>query len=265
MTSNEVCGTGEWDAVTVDAFLGGALQIFQPRRGYRAGLDAVLLAAAVPAPCGDGTQILDAGAGVGVAGLSAAWRNPRARVVLVEKEAPLVRLAAANIARNGFAGRVTAVDADISARAGDLVERGLAPGSFAHLLANPPFHEGGATTVPPVPLKAAAHTFQGSDLETWLRFLSRMCAAGGTLSMIYRADALGAVLCGLQGRFGALRLLPIHPRRDAPAIRVVIQGVKGSRAPLTLAPAFILHGDGDAFTPEAEAVLRHGAPLPFFS
>ncbi|MFZ2468854.1 MAG: methyltransferase, partial [Parvibaculum sedimenti] len=36
-------------AFTDDGFLGGRLQLLQPAKGYRAGIDAVLLAASVPA------------------------------------------------------------------------------------------------------------------------------------------------------------------------------------------------------------------------
>ena len=35
--------------LTYDAFLGGKLHLWQPRRGYRAGVDPVLLAASVEA------------------------------------------------------------------------------------------------------------------------------------------------------------------------------------------------------------------------
>ena len=40
------------DSLTRDGFLGGRLAILQPRDGYRAATDPVLLAAAVPARAG---------------------------------------------------------------------------------------------------------------------------------------------------------------------------------------------------------------------
>ncbi|HET6223567.1 MAG TPA: hypothetical protein VFE11_15445, partial [Dongiaceae bacterium] len=51
--------------VTDDAFLGGALRILQPKEGYRAGIDAVFLAAAAPARTSRKERVLDVGAGVG--------------------------------------------------------------------------------------------------------------------------------------------------------------------------------------------------------
>ena len=43
---------GVTEDVTCDAFLGGRLQILQPRHGYRAGVDPVLLAASIAARAG---------------------------------------------------------------------------------------------------------------------------------------------------------------------------------------------------------------------
>ena len=95
------------DHVTRDAFLGGAIYVLQPKAGYRAGLDAVLLAAACPVGPGfssgvGGESVLDCGAGVGTAALCIAARVPSARLTLVEREPELVALARDNISANGF-------------------------------------------------------------------------------------------------------------------------------------------------------------------
>ena len=66
----------------------------------------------------------------------------------------------------------------------------------------------------------------------------------------------------MTGRFGGILVLPIHPRAGEPAGRVLVHGIKGSRAPLQLLPGLVLHDAGKGFRPEIEAVLRHGAPLP---
>ena len=58
--------------------------MLQPQNGYRAGLDAVLLAAAAPAT--PGIRVLDVGAGVGVVGLAVARRIADAHVTLVERD-----------------------------------------------------------------------------------------------------------------------------------------------------------------------------------
>jgi tRNA1(Val) A37 N6-methylase TrmN6 len=246
---------------TDDAFLGGALQLLQPKSGYRAGIDAVLLAASAPPPGGRQERYLDAGGGVGTVGLCIARRYPDAMSVILEREPILVGLAEENARRNNLAERVSVFSGDILAPASELAGLGLVAESFDHVLANPPFHVDGQGTPSPEPLRSSAHSIPETDLDQWGRLLARMAAPGGTATLIHKADALGKVIGALSGRFGGLRILPIYPRAEAPAIRVIVQGIKGSRAPLTLLPGLILHGEGNAFTPLADAIFRSGAAL----
>ncbi len=248
---------------TADIFLGGKLELLQPATGFRAGLDAVLLAAAAGIEPHSTTRVLDAGAGVGTAGLCLAARVPEIRVTLVEIAAPLAELARRNVQRNGLADRVAVIEADLRGPSRDLDELGLRPESFEHLLANPPYLEEGRHRLPDDAVAAAAFGMAADGLEHWARFLARMAAPGGTLTMIHRADALKAVLDALDGRFGSIRVLPIHPRPGEPAHRIVVAGRKGSRAPLQLLPGLVLHGPGNAFTLTVDAVLREGAALPW--
>lgn len=248
--------------LTEDAFLGGRLVVAQPAKAYRAGLDAVLLAASCRAE--PGQRVMDAGAGVGVVGLALATRAPAVDVVLVERSPALAGLARRNVERNGLAARVRVVEADVLASVrGDT--SGLAAETFDHVLANPPYQETGRGRTPPDRLKAEANEMPKDGLELWVRFLARMAAPDGTATMIHRADALRHVLDAFDGRFGALEIVPIHPRATAPANRVLVSGRKGSRAPLRILPQVTLHGDGSRFLPGIEAVLREGAALPVFA
>jgi tRNA1(Val) A37 N6-methylase TrmN6 len=245
---------------TDDAFLGGALNILQPAAGYRAGLDAVMLAAAVCVKR-EGARVLDVGAGVGTAGMCIARRVPGASVTLLEREPALVRLAAENARRNGMAERVGVVAGEVGLAAAALQRLGLTDASFDHVVANPPFHSRDAGTLAADALKAGAHAMADADLEHWARFMARMAAPGGALTLIHKVEALPSLLAVLEGRFGALTLLPLHPRAREPAHRLIVTGTKGSRAPLSLLPGFILHEDDGAFTSQAQAILRGCAAL----
>ncbi len=249
------------DQVSDDAFLGGALNILQPRNGYRAGLDAVMLAAAVPVDQSRPLRVLDVGAGVGTAGLCLARRAPFAEVVLLEREPQLAALAAENIARNDLPGHVRVITGVVGTPAAELRAMGLVEESFGHVIANPPYHDSDSATLPPDALKAGAHAMPDTELDDWARFMARMTAPGGVATIIHKADALARLLAVLEARFGALKVLPLHPRSGAPAHRVLVQGIKGSRGPLQILPGFVLHQEGNAFTPAAQDILRHGAPL----
>ena len=60
---------------------------------------------------------------------------------------------------------------------------------------------------------------------------------------------------------GSLEIRFVHPHADRPAIRVLLSGVKGSRAPLTILPPLVLNGPDGRFTPQAEALHRGEATL----
>lgn len=249
-------------SVSDDAFLGGRLRLLQPMHGYRAGLDAVMLAAAVADRGGAPFSVLDAGAGVGTAGLCVAARCEGARVVLVEREPELVALAAENISRNGLGDRVSVVEADLTrATRGELEAQGIGDAGFDQVIANPPFHSHGAGTAARHALKAAAHAMEETGLDAWCRFLARMAKPDGAVGLIHKTEALPALLAACSGRFGGLLALPLLPHAGEAAHRVLLSGTKGSRAPFRLAAGVVLHGADERFTAGADGVLRLGQAL----
>ena len=250
-------------ATTDDAFLGGRLQILQPREGHRAGLDAIFLAAAVPL-AGDAEEtVLDVGAGSGVVALALAWRARKARVTGLEVVPELVAIAHENAVRNGLAGRVRFVEGDVMGPLGVLEKAGLAAGAFDHVVANPPYQESGRGRASPLPLRRRADEMDADGLARWAQFFAAMARPGGVLTLIHRADAVGRLLDALGGRFGALELFPLFPKRGAAASRILVRGIKGSRAPLSLYRGLVLHDEGGGFRPLARRILSEGAPLDF--
>lgn len=246
-------------SLTEDGFLGERLRILQPEKGFRAGIDSVFLAAAVP--CVAGESVFEAGIGTGVAAMCLLARNPTIQLTGIELATRYAMLCEENARRNGFAANVRVIRADLK----DALRRDMAampvPGSFSHALANPPFHEDAKSTPSPNLLKAQAHAFGPADLELWVKVLHGMVALRGTVTLVYKADMLGKLLQFMEERFGDIRVAPLFPRAGGAANRVIVQGVKGSKAPLQLLQGLVLHDQNGRFTPEAEAVLRDGAPF----
>jgi tRNA1(Val) A37 N6-methylase TrmN6 len=246
-------------STTDNAFLGGALNLLQPAKGYRAGLDGVLLAAAVAARAGE--HVLDAGAGVGVVGLAVARRLAHVRVTMIERDLQLAALARSNVERNNLADRVRLIEGDVTRPLSEIAELAPALESFDHVVANPPYHVEGRGTAARDAIEATANAMPEGALEHWVRFMAAMARPGGTVTLIHRADALQQVLSALARRFGGIIVLPIYPRDGEPASRVLVQGIKGSRAVLELRPGLVLHNAGHGFRPAVEAILRHGVAL----
>lgn len=249
------------EEITRDDFLDGQLKLYQPKKGYRAGIDAVFLAASIPAQSGE--TALELGAGVGVASLCLAWRVPGLRVTGVEIQPEMVRLAQENASRNNLNPRAKFVCADLSGQRRFMIEQGITPNLYDHVLANPPYYEPGSSWVSPDESKRKAHTTQTASLADWVDTACAMARPKGTVTFIHRADALPGLLHLIGTRLGAMKAFPLWPHRNADASRVLLQGVKTSRGPFTLRAGMILHeGDrrGD-FTSAADALLRTGAAL----
>jgi tRNA1(Val) A37 N6-methylase TrmN6 len=241
--------------VTKDRVLGGRIALRQPARGYRAGVDAALLAAACDARPGE--AVIDAGCGVGAVMLAAAMRRPGVRFVGVERDAAALALARKNIAANDLDDHAEVIEGDVAAPGARCETR------FDAALSNPPFFDDRGALRGPHPAKEGAFIAE-AGLAAWIGYLLRVVRDGGTITVIHRADRLADLLALLAAKAGSFQIRPVHPHADEPAGRVLVRAIRGGRAPLRLLPALVLHQRGGAkHTAEAEAILRGEADLPW--
>ena len=175
--------------VTTDSLLDGRVSLLQPRKGHRAGTDAVLLAAAAPVRPGD--RVIDVGAATGAVGLMVAAREKAAHLVFVERDPDLAELCRQNSRENGVDAAV--VVADVLDRAARRAA-GLSAESADLVLTNPPFLEEGRSRLSPDPGRSAAHALPAGGLEAWLAACMALLRPGGRLVLIHRADRLGECL-----------------------------------------------------------------------
>jgi tRNA1Val (adenine37-N6)-methyltransferase len=231
---------------TEDGFLDGRVRVRQPVLGFRSGLDAVMLAAAVPARAGD--TVLELGAGAGAASLCLAARVAGCSINGVEIAPELVALANGNALANGMASRVQFVEANVLTLPQELQT------GFDHVLCNPPFHDADG--------EASADAWRTQALQDqgtfhrWLETGVKRTAPNGTFTIILRADRLSEALDALP-RAG-VSVLPLWPKTGLAAKRVIIQWHHGKRAPFALLPGLVLHDKTGGYTPEADAILRCG-------
>lgn len=236
--------------LTEDAFLGGRLTIAQPAKGFRAGLDSVLLGASVSPGA---RKLLDLGAGGGAASLIALANHAGVSAVLVESDPQMVALASLNLANNAMAGRARVLALDVTATGRSRTAAGLEADTFETVIANPPFYAAGTS---PGLLRAAARHMPAKSLDLWVKTAASHAAPGGEVIFIHTPDRLSDLLQSF-ARFGAVTVLPLTPREGEPAHRILIRGIKGSHAPLTLLASRALHTPaGRAFRPEFESIFR---------
>lgn len=240
-----------------DAYLGGRIQLWQPRQGYRAGVDAVLLAATVPAQAAD--RVLELGCGAGAAILCLGARVPDLTLTGVEREP-----AYADLARRNGGAALEVVEADLADLPDDLRQR-----QFDHVLANPPYFQREASVRSDDPAREAAHA-EHTPLAQWVRTGARRLAPKGQLHLIHRAERLPDILAALPSGMGSVEVLPLSSRAGRAPERVILRARKNGRGPFRLSAPLILHtGEAhqddrlDDYTLPVRQALREGAPLSF--
>lgn len=238
--------------IVENALLGGRVRLLQPARGYRAGMDAALLAAACDAAPGE--RVIEAGCGAGAVLMQIAARRPDISLTGLERDPAMAALARRNAELN--AADVTIVEGDVAKgfRALDLPV-------FDRAVSNPPFFDDPGALRAPAPGKTGAW-MADDGLEAWTRFLLKSVREGGRIVVIHRADRLADLLTGLGETAGSFSIRPVHAFADEPAKRVLVQAIKTGKAPLRLLPPLVLHDrSGAKHTAEAEAILRGEAGL----
>lgn len=164
----------------------------------------------------------------------------------------------ASISANGFEDRVTTETLDIANGAPDHLR-----GAFDHVFSNPPYmprHRADSRTVTDA---VGAATIESLPFADWLSFMAACCRPKGRLTVIHRADRLEDLLTGFAEYAGEIRVLPIWPRSDAPAKRVIITARIGVHTPTQLCPGLVLHLHDGAYTPAARDIVEAGGGLAF--
>ncbi|MDA8870681.1 methyltransferase [Rhizobiaceae bacterium] len=235
---------------TTDGFLDNAFRIVQPKRGgHRAGLDAVLLAATVPAMPDE--TVADFGSGSGAAGLAVAQRCAGVRVLLIENEPTMARFARETLALAAnapLAPRLRLHEADALAPL---------PAPVHHAIANPPYNDAARQ---PSPSALKAHAHQGDDLLRWLDAMLAALHPGGSATMILRPDALPPLI-ERAAKSGRTTILPVTAKPDTAPIRALLRVVAGTVGPTTHLPPIVVHKVQGPFTDEVEAILRGRASI----
>ena len=241
--------------LTEDSLLDGRIRLRQPAEGFRAAIDPVFLAAAVDSRSGQ--HAVELGAGTGAASLCLAHRVPGLTVHGIERDPQLVDLADQNATLNGMA-------AYVSFHEGDVIEAADVPGALPpadHVFANPPFWDVAASRQSPNPQRDRSVRLAVGDVADWVRAAAACLKPRGYITWVFPASRVDQLVRVLAPAFGGLILFPLWPKAGQSAKRVLVQARKDARSPACIAPGLVLHKADGAFTPEAQAVLRDGAPL----
>lgn len=239
------------DNSTIDGFLDNSFFVSQSAKGtHRSGLDAVLLAATIREDAKG--LVADFGAGCGAAGMAVAQRCPAVSVDLIEINTSCIshcHRSALLPANRHLAERLSIIEADVTLNGTDRDKAGLIKNTYDHMVANPPYNDASFQGSPNAD-RAFAHVMEPGMLEKWVRTAAHVGKAKSELTLIARPASIIELIEAMKGRFGSIRLVPVHPRAEADAVLLLVRGVKGGKAPLRVLPGFIVESE------EGEDVMR---------
>ncbi len=232
--------------------------LYQAQDGFRTSLDSVMLAAACPAQEGD--SILDLGCGVGSAGICVLERVKNTSLTGVDIQDDHIDIAKKNAEINNITNRIVFTCADI--RASNEF------GPHNHVICNPPYKDAGGYVHSPSVSKAKAmgHYDDAQNLQDWITCAWNHIKGQGSLTLIHEAGRTDTILHALYSskggrRFGNVEIIPLFPKSEMPAKRVIVRAYKHKKSPASILPGLIVHKDNGDYSEAAEQVLRNAHKL----
>ncbi len=224
------------------------VKVYQRKDGYRFSVDALLLYSFVNV-----ARVKDAadlGAGSGVIGLLLARKYPGARILLVELQQTLYRLAERNIALNALSDRVSAVLLDISS-----LHETFPAMSCDLVVSNPPYRKPSSGRLSRGEERAVARHEVRLRLPELAKAASHLLRSRGRFFMIFHPERIVEVIDTLRAeKLEPKRLRFAHNDSGSVSKIVLVEAVKDGRAGLKVERPLILYNEDGSYTDEVRAM-----------
>ena len=243
------------DEFTKDSFLGGGIRIWQPKKGYRAGIDPILLAATVNVSAGQ--KVLDLGCGVGTASFAIGYRVKNVELYGIEIQKVFADLANLNSKENGIELQIECTN--ISNLSSNITSK-----NFDHVIANPPYFDR-KFSVSGMNFSKEKSFGDTCTISEWLKVAAKRAKPKGFVHFIVRSDRLMEIFTNMPNSLGSLVITPIISRKNQNAKLTILHAKKNGRAGFIISSPIILHplksDSRKKYVPKVDKVLRNGASL----
>ena len=240
---------------TKDSFLGGGIRIWQPKKGYRAGIDPILLAASVNVSAGQ--KVLDLGCGVGTASFAIGYRVKNVELYGIEIQKVFADLADLNSKENGIEFQVECNN--ISNLSSNITSK-----NFDHVIANPPYFDR-KSSVRGINVSKEKSFGDTRPISEWLKVAAKRAKPKGFVHFIVRSDRLMEIFTNMPNSLGSLVITPVISRKNENAKLTILHAKKNGRAGFIISSPIVLHplksDSREKYVPEVDKVLRNGASL----
>ena len=228
----------------IDSLQRDGYDIIQHPGKFCFGMDAVLLSSFVTAKMGE--TVLDFCTGTGVIPILLKAKTEGSHFTGLELQPDVADMAQRSVAMNGLEG-------DIDIICGDLknAEAYFAPASFDVITCNPPYMIAGDGLVNPEDTLALSRHEVGCTLDDVLAATKKCLKAGGRFYMVHRPFRLAEILkkmsdTGLEPK--AMRM--VYPYVDREPNMVLIEGRRGAKSGMKIAPPLIIMQSDGTYTKE---------------
>ena len=235
--------------ITCDTFLSGNLSVCQYKTGYRFSIDSILLAGFVRVK--KGHQLVDLGCGCGIIAMILATRHPASRIVGIELQSRLARLAIQNVAKNQLGNQIQIFNTDFKK-----FDQRFLNGRVDGVVSNPPFGRPSSGRVNPNSERALARHEIAMALEDAIAAARRILRHRGRLSLIFPAARMAELFAFMQGQgIEPKRLQTVQSFIGKPFERVLVEGVVGAKTGMIIEPPLIIYQSKDRYSKEVEHIM----------
>ncbi|EHD5265844.1 tRNA1(Val) (adenine(37)-N6)-methyltransferase [Staphylococcus pseudintermedius] len=194
-------------------------------------------------------RILDMCAGNGVIPLLLSDKGNNV-ITGVEIQPQLVNMAVRSVQYNHLEDRITMVEMDINA-----LIQAYSPAQFDLITCNPPYFKANQTNQHQLEAHKIARHEIYCTLDDCLRVSNHLLKEGGRVVMVHRAERMLDLFESMRHyRIEPKRLHMIFSKPGKAAQTIVVEGRKGGRQALDIAPPFYIYDEQGDYTPEMKEI-----------
>jgi tRNA1(Val) A37 N6-methylase TrmN6 len=233
------------DNLTNDSILGGRIKLLQPKIGYRVAIDPIVLAHFVNIKPGE--KILDAGCGAGTVSLILKSKEKLAQVTAIDVDEEMCSICRQN-------SRLNFLEIEVKNIAIERINEdfSLQNRLFDHVVTNPPFFKQKSSRVSESKKLA---NFETINLADWIASCVKKLKNNGILSIIHQASRIDDILQALKNIAGSVVIIPIFPKKNCAANRVVVQAKKSGKSEAKICFGIVAHNDDGSYSEHMRNIL----------
>lgn len=226
--------------------------IIQSEKGFRYGMDAVLLSGY--ASVRPGEKVLDMGTGTGILPILLAAKTPGESFTGLEIQEKSACMARRSVAYNGLQDRIQIVTGDIKEAAAV-----FGPASFDVVVSNPPYMTGNHGLLNAEQSRAIARHEVLCTLEDLVRETARVLTSRGRFYLVHRPFRLAEIISVLKAyHLEPKRMRLVYPYVDKEPNMVLLEACRGGNPRIQVEKPLIVYEKPGIYTDEIREIYGDG-------